>query len=92
MGTTAEGVTTIYAPGGCLKCLNTGFAGRRACFELLRVNDELRDVILKTPTMAEITNVLARGQFQRLRQNGYQLVADGLVSYHEVERTVGREH
>jgi general secretion pathway protein E len=92
MGTTAEGVTTIYAPGGCPKCLSTGFAGRRACFELLRVTDELRDVILKTPTMVEITNVLSRSPFQRLRQNGYQLVADGMVSYAEVERTVGREH
>ena len=52
----------------------------------------VRDVILKTPTMVEITNVLARGQFQRLRQSGYQMVADGFVSYHEIERTVGREH
>jgi type II secretory ATPase GspE/PulE/Tfp pilus assembly ATPase PilB-like protein len=92
MGPAAEGVTKIFTPGGCPRCLRTGFAGRRALFELLRVNDELRDVIAKAPTNAAIHEVLAKTQFQPLARSGYQLVADGLCAFSEIQRTVGREH
>ncbi len=90
MGSAADGISKVYGPSGCARCLGTGFAGRRAFFELLRVTDELRDVIIKVPSMAEVQNVLSHGHFQSLRQSGYQLVAEGVVSYTEIERTVGR--
>src|SRR5438552_4527852 len=54
MGAVAENLTKIYAPGGCPRCLGTGFSGRRAFFEMLRSSDELRDVILKSPSMQDI--------------------------------------
>ena len=85
-----EGVQKIYAAVGCPRCLSTGFSGRRAFFELLRTSDELREVINRSPTMAEIQKVLAVGQFERLQQTGFQLVADGVTTFEEIERTVGR--
>jgi general secretion pathway protein E len=91
MGLIGEAVTKIYNPAGCPRCLGTGFSGRRAFFELLRVTDDLRDIILKAPTTSDIQNVLARQQFQGLQQSGYQLVAEGVVAFGEIERAVGRE-
>jgi general secretion pathway protein E len=85
-------VTKTFTPGGCPRCLRTGFSGRRALFELLRVGDELRDVIAKSPTNAAIHEVLAKQQFESLARTGYQLVADGMCSFSEIQRTVGREH
>jgi type II secretory ATPase GspE/PulE/Tfp pilus assembly ATPase PilB-like protein len=91
MGPAAEGVTQLYAPRGCPRCLNTGFAGRRAVFELLTTNDKLRDLILKTPTIGEIQAALASTPFQRLHHSGYQMVADGLAAFEEIDRAIGRE-
>jgi general secretion pathway protein E len=90
MGPAGENVQKIFAPSGCMKCLGTGYSGRRAFFEMMRNNDELRDVILKAPTMQEISTVLAKQKFLRLSHSGYQLVADGVVSFSEIDRAVGR--
>ena len=93
MGAAGEGLQKTYAPVGCARCLGTGFAGRRAFFELLRVGDELRNVIAKVPSIGEVQKVLTKGTFQSLRDSGYQLVAEGVCSFTEIERTVGRgEH
>ena len=86
MGKYVEGVDGIYAPQGCAACLGTGFLGRRALFELLELNDELRDAILKTPTIAGIKKALSGGHFVTLRQYGLQLVANGETSFDEVDR------
>jgi type II secretory ATPase GspE/PulE/Tfp pilus assembly ATPase PilB-like protein len=90
MGEAGAKVEKIFGPGGCPRCLGTGFSGRRAFFEMLRTNDELRDVILKSPSMQDIARALATRKFMSLQQSGYQLVADGVVAFGEIERTVGR--
>src|SRR5207247_3745698 len=81
MGSIAENLTKIYAPGGCPRCLGTGFSGRRAFFEMLRNTDELRDVILRSPSMQDIAKALTARKFMTLQQSGYQLVADGAVAF-----------
>ena len=86
MGPVGEGVKEIFNRGGCPRCLGTGYAGRRAVFELLRTSDTLRDVILKSPTAEEINKTLAGTQFVKLLQSGYQLVAEGTSSLEEIER------
>ena len=91
MGPAGEGVGQIYLPRGCPRCLNTGFAGRRAVFELLTTNDQLRDLILKTPTISEIQTAPGTTGFQRLHQSGYQLVAEGTAPFDEIDRAIGRE-
>jgi general secretion pathway protein E len=86
MGKVVEGVSRIYVPVGCKACLGTGFHGRRALFELLEFNDSLRDVVLKTPSIQAIREVLHSGLFTSLGQYGYGLVAQGLTAIEEVDR------
>jgi general secretion pathway protein E len=89
MGRHAQGVKSIYVPVGCPKCLTVGYANRRALFELMTVNDALRDAILKSPTMTTIREALRRTVFINLSEMGWQMVARGLTSAEEVERIVG---
>jgi len=91
MGRFVEGVSSIYYPVGCPRCFETGYAGRRAIFELLVVTDDLRDIILKNATIADIRAALQLTMFTTLAQAGYQLVADGVTSADEVERVAGVE-
>jgi len=85
-----QGVKQIYVPSGCPRCLSTGFSGRRAFFELLRTNDAVRDVIVRNPTMQDVEKALQGTKFEKLQQTGYQLVAEGVVAFEEIEKAVGR--
>lgn len=86
MGKFGQGVTRTYAATGCKACLKTGYRGRRALFELLEVNDELRDIILGNPNIQAMKKVISEGLFTTLEQFGWKLVAEGLTSVDEVER------
>ena len=88
MGKAGEGVEKIYNPRGCPKCVGTGFMGRRGVFELLSVNEQMREVIMKSPSVAEIQKTLGASKFVKLAQSGYQLVAEGMTSLDEIERSM----
>jgi general secretion pathway protein E len=91
MGKGIEGMTTIFEPGGCAFCLDTGYYGRRAIFELLEMNDMLREVVLKQPTPQQIREVLRNGLFTSLQGYGFQMVSNGITSYEEIDRVSGSE-
>jgi type II secretory ATPase GspE/PulE/Tfp pilus assembly ATPase PilB-like protein len=90
MGAVASDVETVYSPVGCYRCLNTGYVGRRAIFEMLNTNEDLRDALIRNPTSAEIHKALSGHKFQKLQVSAYELVAAGEVSFDEADRAVGR--
>ncbi|KAA0215561.1 MAG: FHA domain-containing protein [Leptolyngbya sp. PLA3] len=81
--------THIFAPVGCPSCIKTGFRGRHALFELLDFNDELRDIVLRNPSIQAMRKVIDQGLFTTLQQFGYRLVAEGVTSMDEVDRVAG---
>ncbi|MCE9618666.1 MAG: Flp pilus assembly complex ATPase component TadA [Planctomycetes bacterium] len=89
MGRAGEGMPSIFSPVGCGACLGTGYRGRRALLELLEFSEGIRDVVLKRPTIADLRTVLAQGHYITLQNFGFQLVAQGVTSYEEVERVAG---
>ena len=91
MGRFGTGLSKIYFPAGCPKCLNTGYHGRMGVYELLTTNAELRDVILKQPTMQELRKAINMELFNSLRESGYRLVAEGVTSLDEIDRVMGAE-
>ncbi len=86
MGRFLEGKTDIFSATGCAACLRTGYRGRKAIFEILDFSDELRDVILKEPTIAAMKKVIEQGMFTTLIQSGWQQVARGVTTIEEVDR------
>ncbi|MBX3386212.1 MAG: Flp pilus assembly complex ATPase component TadA [Phycisphaeraceae bacterium] len=86
MGRFLENQSEIYVATGCAQCLRTGYRGRKAIFELLDFSDELRDVILKEPTIAAMKRVIEQGLFTTLVQSGWVQVARGITSMEEVDR------
>src|SRR5438876_10777939 len=59
MGKAGEGVQKIYSPRGCPKCVGTGFMGRRGVFEILKVTDDMREIVMKSPSVNEVHKTLA---------------------------------
>ena len=86
MGRFLENRTEVFSPTGCAKCLRTGFRGRQAIFEMLEFTNDLRDVVLKEPSIQAMRKVIEQGLFTNLTQSGWQLVARGVTSLDEVDR------
>jgi type II secretory ATPase GspE/PulE/Tfp pilus assembly ATPase PilB-like protein len=89
MGPVAEGVTQLYEPVGCYRCMNTGNAGRRAIFEMLSTNSKFREAVVRNPSPQQLQEALVGTAYEPLDRNGFQLAAQGLCSFDEIDRAVG---
>lgn len=78
-----------YHAVGCARCLKTGFKGRRAIFELLDFNTELRDIVLKAPGVQAMRKAIEAGHFTTLSQSAYRLVCEGFTPIDEAEKVAG---
>jgi general secretion pathway protein E len=89
IGKWLSGKSTTFSATGCGKCLRTGYRGRRALFEMLDFNDELRDIVLNKPSIAAMKKIIEQGLFTTLQQSGWKMVAEGATTIDEVERVAG---
>ena len=76
----------FYQGAGCVACNNTGYKGRTAIHEFLKVNDEIRDLILRNASAAELREAAARNGMVTLREAGMSKVFDGITTVDEVVR------
>jgi type IV pilus assembly protein PilB len=74
----------IWLPKGCEKCRNTGYSGRVGIYELLTVDDQLRDIIARNPNVAEFRRLCIERGMVTLRNDGMSKVARGLTTIQEV--------
>jgi general secretion pathway protein E len=77
---------TFYRPEGCPKCLNTGFVGRTAIFEMLLIDDEIREMINRRADSNEIKRRAREKGMLTLREDAAQKVRGGITSISEVVR------
>lgn len=80
--------TTLYRGAGCATCRGTGFKGRIGIFELLVVNDELRDAITRGATRNQVRELAERQKMFTMREDGWDKCARGLTTVEEVLRVV----
>ncbi|MFP3980042.1 MAG: GspE/PulE family protein [Desulfobacterales bacterium] len=69
---------------GCNMCMNTGYRGRTAVFEVLRVDDAVQDMIMKRASAAEINRELIQsGKLRTLKEDAAQKVCQGRTTVEE---------
>ena len=76
----------VFEGSGCQDCRFTGFKGRTAIFEILMLNEEIRDLILKRAASQAIKKKAVGFGMSTLRQNGMQKVLKGVTTLGEVMR------
>jgi type II secretory ATPase GspE/PulE/Tfp pilus assembly ATPase PilB-like protein len=82
----AEVPPMLYRPKGCAQCGETGYRGRIAIFEVVPIDDEMRDSIRsKSPTRV-YREILAKNQVSTLRREGWERVRAGETTIDEVMR------
>jgi general secretion pathway protein E len=86
----AEG-RTAYRAKGCPVCFQTGYLGRTAIYELLEIDDEMRQLIMKNADAATIKALAVKKGMTTLRQDGADKVLKGITSVDEVVRVTQKE-
>jgi len=90
-GLPADRVEVLYKPVGCERCQGTGFYGRTGIFELLTMNDELRDIIRSNPSVTAFYRAARKSGMRTIEENGLLCVARGITSVKELLRVTRGE-
>lgn len=74
---------------GCAACGGTGYRGRIALFEVLMLDDEIRELIALGASTIEIQRAAVAAGMRPLRDDGVRLCLEGITTLAEVHRVVG---
>jgi general secretion pathway protein E len=77
---------TINIGMGCERCLSTGYMGRTAIYELLMVDDVLREQVMRRASASEIKEKAVSRGLRTLRMDGARKVVEGASTIEEVLR------
>ena len=76
----------LYRKQGCTACMNTGYRGRTAIFEILILDDPLKRLILKTSDANQIQDEAMKRGMTNLLADGARKVLEGTTTIEEVFR------
>ncbi|MBI2928939.1 MAG: type II/IV secretion system protein [Verrucomicrobia bacterium] len=76
----------VYRAVGCRECRQTGYHGRRAIFEWMDTDNEIRRLILKHVSSDIIRDAARRAGMRTLAEDGWRLVRLGVTTVEEVLR------
>jgi general secretion pathway protein E len=74
---------------GCMRCRNTGYFGRTGIFEMLPVDNAIRDLIDRGEDFLKIKDMAVKRGMRTLRQSALRKLAEGMTSFEEVVRVTG---
>jgi type IV pilus assembly protein PilB len=76
---------------GCDQCNNTGYKGRTALYEVMPINDDIREMILNRAQSREIKKKAIEQGMLTLRRSGLVKIMKGITSVEEVLRETVRD-
>lgn len=96
LGIPPDRVQALYRPPDppedpkdiCKVCRGIGYHGRTAIFELLKVDDKLREALLKQPKLEVLRKVAKANRHQGLQEEGLVLIVKGVTSLQELQRVL----
>lgn len=75
---------TFYRGAGCDYCRGTGYSGRTAIFEIMLLDDEIRQLIMERSSTDVLRDVARRKGMRTLRESGLLAIYDGVTTIEEV--------
>lgn len=71
---------------GCKKCNYTGYSGRMAIQEIIKMTPELREAIIQNKSKADLDKIIQQQGFVELLQDGLNKVLAGQTTLEELQR------
>ena len=78
--------TKAWRGKGCDRCRRTGYSGRQGIYEMLTMDDTLRDLVTQNPDVTAFRRMCRERGLVTLRQDGFAKVLTGLTTVDEVLR------
>lgn len=79
---------TIYHPGGCPDCKNTGYKGRVACVEILYFDEEMDDVVASGSHKSAMKKLARTKGFKSMLDDGILKIYEGTTTLESVRQTL----
>jgi type IV pilus assembly protein PilB len=76
----------LFKGRGCDRCSNTGYKGRVGLYEVMEINDDIRELILSGASAVELRSKAVENNMISLRGSGLQKIRDGVTTIEEVVR------
>ena len=83
--------TKFYRGAGCDKCMQIGYWGRSGIYELLKVDDRVRELLLQDKDSATIKKAAIEQGMRSLRAAGLEKAMLGITSLEEIMRVTQEE-
>ncbi|MHC4398926.1 MAG: GspE/PulE family protein [Planctomycetota bacterium] len=74
---------TLYRPAGCPDCRNAGYRGRVGIFEVIRITDEMADLIQRRASLPELRQAATQQGMKLLATSAFEKVRSGITSLEE---------
>ena len=75
---------TFFKSEGCPKCSGTGYVGRKAIYEVFKVNENMRNTIYQTKDLFELKRAAQSTGAWNLRASGWRKAVTGITTVEEV--------
>ncbi|MCP4713610.1 MAG: Flp pilus assembly complex ATPase component [Deltaproteobacteria bacterium] len=80
-------ISRVYRGRGCKMCRNSGYSGRSAIYEVMTVDDELRNIIIQNGGEVQLRETARKSQsMMTLREQGVMKAIAGVTTFEEVDR------
>jgi len=79
----------IGVPGKCKECNESGYKGRIGVFEAFEMSREVEKLILKSPAISEVRDLIIAEGMITMPQDAYLKLIEGVTSMEEIERVLG---
>ena len=89
--TACNGSGSDAAGNKCRRCNGTGFKGRSGIFELLRMNDEIRQAVNRNVPSSELERLAVAAGMVTLREDGLAKVKAGITTAEELARSTAEQ-
>src|SRR5262249_3914802 len=77
---------TTFKGDGCDRCRKTGYTGRLGIYELLVMDDSLRDMVTSNPDVIKLRKACRERGLVTLREDGFDKVTKGMTTIDEILR------
>lgn len=91
LGLKPKAAPKLWRGKGCRSCRNMGYKGRIGLFEVMTVNEEIRDLIVKRATGDEVKRASIRNGMVTLREDGIDKMLGGITTAEEVIRVTAED-
>ncbi len=81
-----EGEGRISKGAGCDHCNNTGYRGRKAIFEFMHMNNEIRELAFKVSSVSTLRNAALASGMRSLLEDGKLKILKGVTTPEEIAR------